>query len=1018
MIDHPQKPPRLWLSALLFSATFYACAEVGRMLSVPAFPYVSFWLPAGLSVGVLLLHDPRAWPWFMLAAAPANFLFDYRSGTPFGTTLGFYGANMLEAVTGAWLVRRWVAPKPSLATLKELLGLLGFAAILASMLGASVGAATLTASGMSQSFWRSWFTWWGNEAMAISLLTPGILVWFSKPPSQETLCKQRGKFLEATLLTVAIVGLAGYMLAVDQGINAPCKSQLLLLLLWAGLRFGMRGATAANLLLAVLIGFFTTHFLKGLTPAEIVSGSYVATMQSFIMVFVLLVLIPTIILREHRRAEVALRQGKQLLREQYAELENFYRTTPVGLCMVDPDLRYVRINERLAAINGQPVEAHLDRTMQEMAPGIAPQLVPLCRRVVETGEPVIDQEVSGATAATAGAMRSWLVSYHPIKDLDGGICGVCGAVINITERKQAEEAQRKSEAEFRVTFENAAIGMALVDLDGHPLQSNRALQQLLGYSNDELRDMDFTQFTHPEDVRADLELFRELIEGQRERYQIEKRYLRKSGGLVYTRLTVSAVRSLAGTAEFAIGMVEDITDRRRLEDQLRQAQKMEALGTLAGGTAHEFNNMLGIIIGFSELSKSELEAQHPVQSNLDEVMQASQRAREIVQQVLTFSRQQRQERKFIQLHDVALEAIKHVRKLVPNSVEIKSDISLDGFAIMGNATQIHQVITNICINAWHALPEGLGAIRLIQKSVTLDKEASVIHPSLAEGTYLRLSISDNGKGMDSATLARIFEPFFTTKAPGQGSGLGLAVVHGIMQSHDGAVVAHSEPGRGTTFDLYFPARPDVGSAAPAPPTNPVCLGSGQRILVVDDEPSLTSVAVKFLKRLGYRATATHSVSEALEIFQLQGGATDLVITDLTMPDRSGIDLAMALHEARPSLPVILATGFDGAATAETGRPPNIRALLQKPYTFDILAQTINLVLTGQAEGRRRSALDLSESIGGQMATPNADSPLRMIAPGIAKQSLVAPIDAAKSGFSGSDSVPLRLNLERCEDLKT
>ena len=978
------------------------------MLSVPGFPYVSFWLPAGLCVGVLLLNETRLWPWFILAAAPANFLFDHWSGTRFATTVGFYAANMLEAVTGAWLVRRWVAPKPSLATLREFLGLLGCASILGSMLGAVVGAATLTASGMSHSFWHSWLTWWGNEAMAISLLTPAILVWGSRPDSTESHLEQRGKLLEAPLLAVTLAGFAWYMLVVDKGINAPYKSRLLPLLLWAGLRFGVRGATAANLLLALLMGLLTTHFLKGLTTTEIATGTYVATMQSFLMVSVIIVLIPTIILRERQQAERALRQGKQLLREQYLELENFYRTTPVGLCLVDPELRYVRINERLAAINGQPVEAHLGRTLQEMAPEIAPMVMPIYRRVIETGEPVIDMEISSSTAATAGALRSWLVSCHPLKHAEGGICGVCGVVIDITERKRAEEAQRKSEAEFRVTFENAAIGMALVDLAGHPLQSNRALQQMLGYSNDDLRSMEFTQFTHPEDARADLVLFRELIQGKRESYQIEKRYLRKTGGIVHARLTVSAVRSPTGTAEFAIGMVEDITDRRRLEEQLRQAQKMEALGTLAGGTAHEFNNMLGIIIGFTEISKTELEAQHPVQGNLEEVLLASQRAREIVEQVLTFSRQQKQERKFIQLQDVTVEAIKHVRRLVPKTVEIRSDISVEDFSILGNPTQIHQVVTNICLNAWHALDADSGWIRVLQESVTLDQAASKIHPSLAAGTYLRLSIADNGKGMDAATVARIFEPFFTTKAPGKGSGLGLAVVHGIMQSHDGAVVVHSESGKGTTFELYFPARPETCIEFAATPSNPGGQGSGQHILVVDDEQSLTRVAAKFLKRLGYRATEAYSGAEALEVFHGQGGEIDLVITDLTMPNLDGIGLATALLAARPSLPVILATGFDGANAAETDRAPNIRTLMQKPYTAETLAKTINAILTDHGGRSKSAAAKSTEPIEGQTATATTDAKRSSLFPGMGGLTKLALNGTAKNGFpeSVSDSKPL------------
>jgi len=1060
---------RPWFLATLFSVAFYACAEFGRLLSVPEHSYVSFWLPAGLFVAVLLLNPTRLWPWFMVAALPANLLFDLPHGTSLAATLGFYIANTVEAVLGAWLVRRFVAEKPELATLKEFFGLATCSALLSTTIGATIGAATLVASGMSHSFGAAWKIWWGNEAMAILLVAPLMLVWFAKPIARKQLLSQPLRLLEAVLLAGSLIGFTWYMLVVDKGINAPYKSRLMPLLLWAGLRFGLRGATAASFLLAMLMGFLTTHYLKGLTPAEIEAGAYVGTLQSFLVISVLIVLIPAIVIAERNRkvlalseseekfskafqsspsgiaiteqatgryievnesfcrlygyaprevvgrtsldlgiwkdeadrerllqplrssgtvrelelkthardgrpmvlsinaelvelggkpcvvallkditerkqAEAALRRSEQLIREQYLELENFYRTTPVGLCLLSRDLEYLRINERLAAINGHPVEAHIGRTIQDMAPGVAPLIAPLYRQVLETGEPVVDREICGPSPLCPTDQRSWLVSYHPLKNTAGELYGVCGMVIDITERKLAEEARWQSEAEFRTTFENAAIGIALVNLEGRPIKSNRALQQMLGYTDEELQRMTFQEFTHPDDVRADLGLFSELIRGNRESYQIEKRYQRKGGGIVFTRLTVSVVRAETGKAQFAIGMVEDITEKRRLEEQLRQAQKMEALGTLAGGTAHEFNNMLGIIVGFAELSKVELDPAHPVQPHVAEILQAGARAKEIVQQVLAFSRLQKQERSVIRLHDAVYEAIKHVRNTVPETIEIQTDIAVGNSAILGNPTQIHQVITNICINAWHAMEDQGGVIKVAQKLVILDSAAVKIHPALSAGTYQRLSITDTGKGMNAATLARIFEPFFTTKELGKGTGLGLAVVHGIMQSHDGAVVASSEPGRGATFDLYFPAQTEAAVKPVATQAPTTQRGVGQHVLVVDDEPALVRVTAKHLQHLGYQVTGANSAAEALELVGQQRGQIDLVITDLTMPDMSGIALARELQVLQPDLPVILASGFDGNKTAETDRTPNIRTLLQKPFNANALAKTIQSVL--------------------------------------------------------------------------
>ena len=304
-----------WLAAPLFGVAFFGCAELGGLFSAPNHSYVSFWLPVGLFTGVLLLNETRTWPWFVLAALPANLLFDFHKGTPFVTTLGFFLADTSGVLLGAWLVRRFVAKKPRLATLPEYGKLLLTAALFSSLLGATLGAATLTASGMSPAYWPAWKTWWTNSAMAVSLLTPFILVWFSRPDPRAVPVPRRGRILEAVLLTAILTGLTWYLLVEDQGINAPYKSRLMPVLLWAGLRFGLRGATAANLWVALLLGFFTSHFPQGLTAADLASGDYLPTVQSFLAVDMLLTLIPTIVIQERNRKVFELQQSEERFRQ-------------------------------------------------------------------------------------------------------------------------------------------------------------------------------------------------------------------------------------------------------------------------------------------------------------------------------------------------------------------------------------------------------------------------------------------------------------------------------------------------------------------------------------------------------------------------------------------------------------------------------------------------------------------------------------------------------------------------------
>jgi signal transduction histidine kinase/ActR/RegA family two-component response regulator len=454
-------------------------------------------------------------------------------------------------------------------------------------------------------------------------------------------------------------------------------------------------------------------------------------------------------------------------------------------------------------------------------------------------------------------------------------------------------------------------------------------------------------------------MLRQMLEGKIESYQTEKKYLHKAGQEIWVQLNVSLAWNPDGTPRHFVTQVQDITERKvaeeqrkKLEEQLRQAQKMEALGTLAGGTAHEFNNILGIIIGYSDLARLELPPGHAVTRHLEEVLKAGQRAKEVVQQILTFTRQQKDQRELILLQPIVADAVKLIRTTLPDEVKIVTDIEPGTSAILGNPTQIHQVIFNLCNNAWHALKNGAGLIRITLRAVRLEEKAPPPHPTLHPGPYVRLSIEDDGQGMDAATLARIFEPFFTTKGPGKGTGLGLAVVHGILQAHEGAVVAQSQPGHGTTFHLYFPAELAV-PAAPLPAgQGSVPAGAGQHILVADDESALAQATSLYLTRLGYRVTAVHSANEALTAFGQQPGGIDLVITDLTMPGMNGIDLTNALHGVRPELPIILASGFGGARTAHFARGPGLRAVLQKPFAAEALARSVHQLLASSAKAEK------------------------------------------------------------------
>jgi CheY-like chemotaxis protein len=396
-------------------------------------------------------------------------------------------------------------------------------------------------------------------------------------------------------------------------------------------------------------------------------------------------------------------------------------------------------------------------------------------------------------------------------------------------------------------------------------------------------------------------------------------------------------------------LLEDIAERERtahertkLEDRLRQAQKLEAIGTLAGGIAHDFNNILGGIMGFADLGLHEAEDPVATIRNFGEILRAGQRARDVVRQILSFSRNQDQHRKALNLEPPVREALILLRATLPASIEITTSFDAQIPTVLADGSQVHQIVTNLATNAWHALGDRQGKIDVRLSAFRVDSDFSRVHPDLHPGRYVRLSISDDGHGIDPAVTERIFEPFFTTKEPGKGAGLGLAVVHGIMQASDGAITVYSQPGLGATFHLYFPAlEVDEADAASAEPPTP--LGRGERILFIDDEPVLATLGERFLSRLGYAPVVHTDALAALAQFKDQ--TFDLVITDLTMPRANGIELARRIWKMRPATRIVLVTGYSATLDAARVRDLGFREFLIKPYNLHSFGNAIQQALS-------------------------------------------------------------------------
>jgi signal transduction histidine kinase/ActR/RegA family two-component response regulator len=386
-----------------------------------------------------------------------------------------------------------------------------------------------------------------------------------------------------------------------------------------------------------------------------------------------------------------------------------------------------------------------------------------------------------------------------------------------------------------------------------------------------------------------------------------------------------------------------LTEGRRLEERSRQSQKMEALGTLAGGIAHDFNNILAIIMSYTQVALSRHEQRESVQDYLQEVLTASKRGKDLVQQILMFSRQHSAERSILQLHTVVQETLALLRASLPTTIDIHARINTVSDAVLANLTQLQQVIMSLCSNAEYAMRVWGGILELTLDVVDITPDVVANYPGLNPGAYVRLAVRDTGPGIPPAHLPRIFEPFFTTKEVDEGSGMGLAVAHGIVSSHDGAITVSSTLGEGTTFAIYLPQQtPCLSEPALAEPR----LASGQeRILLVDDEADLASAAELLLNDLGYEVSVHSNASEALALFRTEADTFDLVITDQTMPELTGKALAEAVRAIRPDIPIILCTGYSHVIHAAQAEELGIDAFLMKPVDIDALAETIERVLS-------------------------------------------------------------------------
>lgn len=502
--------------------------------------------------------------------------------------------------------------------------------------------------------------------------------------------------------------------------------------------------------------------------------------------------------------------------------------------------------------------------------------------------------------------------------------------------QRVDDTIKESEKKFRSITETLPVAVLITDKFGDEIiYANEAAGSLFGLSVEELKTRKTTEFYNTSN-RATIV---EIVDRNGYLKNKELEGVNAQGNSWWAELSVKPIE-FDGTAAL-LSIYHDVTKRRMLEMQLRQAQKMEAIGTLAGGIAHDFNNILLAIFGYSELALAKLEKGSPLRRHLQNILIASERAKNLVYQILAFSRQGEQEFRPIQVKTTVREALKLLRASLPTTIHISNNIQSSSI-VMGDPTQIHQVLMNLCTNAGHAMQKYGGELSIELSEVTLDTEFTDIHQDVAPGLYVKLTVSDTGEGIPSEILPRIFEPFFTTKDKSKGSGWGLSVVHGIVKKHGGTVTVESELGKGSTFAVFLPVTEKQPPIPPiVSPTNHI---GTEHILFVDDDQTIVTIGEEMLTAKGYRVTSAMGSQKALAIFQSNPEQFDIVITDMTMPHMTGDHLALEMMSLRPNIPVIICSGGDAIIHEKELLAAGIKAIIMKPFNIDSICGSIRKAL--------------------------------------------------------------------------
>ncbi len=632
-----------------------------------------------------------------------------------------------------------------------------------------------------------------------------------------------------------------------------------------------------------------------------------------------------------------LRQAEQKLMDANRRLDFLVTESPAVVFTYDlkpqPHLKYISRNlESILGWKPERFTENFERWRECLHPADLSTVLDGLAQLERTGQQVFEYRFKDADGK-----YHWIHDEQRLIVRPDGSRQVIGAWWDVTGAKATQEELRRLAA----AIEQAAEIVLITDEKPEILYANPALENITGYGPSEVIGKNPRILKSGEHGNAFYQkMWATLSSGKTWQGRLVNR--KRDGSLYTEEATISPVLDSSGNIVNYVAVKRDITKEQELEQQYLDAQKMEAIGTLAGGVAHDFNNILAIILANAQILEYSGAVNGDAKESLDQIITASKRARELVRQILAFSRRGKQEKILMNLKPVVKETVGLLRASLPATIRLELHLAAPTGMLFADPTQMQQVLMNLCTNAAHAMEKEGGVLTISLSNTRIDENDPPVEPGFAPGEYVKLSVSDTGHGMQPWILKRIFEPYFTTKEIGKGTGLGLSVAHGIVKSHGGAIRVSSVVRKGSVFEIYLPSV--KGETPETDPLDTPLVGGTERILFVDDEPALTLMGKKILGRLGYGVQTTNSPAEALEIFRSKPNAFDLVITDLTMPELSGIQLARSLLEIRPGLPIVLCTGFSDTVNEAMLPAMGIRGLLLKPLTIHELAHSVRMAI--------------------------------------------------------------------------